>query len=72
MRTKDTENIPGPEMSHKIRIFLSKSISLPARWSTALGTIAWRVLDDCKSPVEDEKGDLDACKKGRREEQNVV
>lgn len=69
---RGTENITGLQLSYGISILLMKSVSLPARWSVALGTICLKVPADCKGPLEDQKGDLDVCKKGRTEEQNVV
>lgn len=69
---RGTENVTGPQLSHKISKFLMKSISLPARWNIALGTICREVPADRKGPLEDLKEDLDACKKGRREEHNVI
>jgi len=69
---RGTENPTEPDLSHRISILLTKSVLLPARWSSAQGTICLKVLSDCKGPLEDQKGDLSACKKGRLGEQNVV
>lgn len=66
------ENTTGPDLSHEISILLMKSLSLPARWSAALGTSCLKVPADHKGPLEDQKGVLYACKKGRVEEQNVI